>query len=340
MTEFRSKGKGDDRKVYPIKKRKPFGIAKNVAYKDVIALRKQGKRARLIETNRRLDLYAPYEATIQSPTSPISEPKTAVQKPAPSMSQSESGPTVQKTESHDKTVNADNVPIVTHEAEMAKKLISSVASDKKYNPYSIYSKGDKTYVATVDNNHIMMYYAEMGGVTQSPETPVGHSFQVPKLDLQYPNIIVSELTEYTQKQLLEDIKKTKTKKSEEPVITIYKPENSSIAYIGLISHEGGERTILNKPIPIPVKEAGHQPIISFYPTDYFKHAIAGLRHIDKELGIKHTNISIGLKEDYPMRMIAGNNIVSYNAIIAPRMEDDSYWFRSAIDKAIKEGVSA
>ena len=32
MTEFRSKGKGKDRQVYPIKKRQPFGVTRNVAY--------------------------------------------------------------------------------------------------------------------------------------------------------------------------------------------------------------------------------------------------------------------------------------------------------------------
>ena len=327
MTEFRSKGKGDDRKVYPIKKRKPFGIAKNVAYKDVVALREQGKRARLIETNRRLDLYAPYEATIQVPPIP----------------QQEATPVNQKAKSSSKNnepASMDDVPMATYEAEMAKKIISSVASEKKYEPNNIYSENGKTYVTTVDNDHIMMYYAEMDGVTQKPETPVGHMLRVPKLDLKYPDILISELSEPTQKQLLEDIRKNESKKKEGPVIAIYKPENSIEAYISLISHESGERNVLNKPIPIPVKEAGRQPMISFYPTDYLKQAIAGLKRIDKELGIKHTNISIGLKEDYPIRMIAGNSTVNYNAIIAPRMENDSYWFRSAIDKAVKGEVSA
>ena len=62
MTEFRTKGKGKDRQVYPIKKRPPFGITRKLAYEDVLALRKEGKRARLIKTNKKLDLYAPYEA--------------------------------------------------------------------------------------------------------------------------------------------------------------------------------------------------------------------------------------------------------------------------------------
>ena len=64
MTDFRTKGKGRERQVYPIGKRKPFGVPRELAFKDVQALRKEGKRARLIRTNRKLDLYAPYESVL------------------------------------------------------------------------------------------------------------------------------------------------------------------------------------------------------------------------------------------------------------------------------------
>ena len=43
---------------------KPFGVPRQLAYEDVVALRNKGERARLIETNRRLDLYAPYESVL------------------------------------------------------------------------------------------------------------------------------------------------------------------------------------------------------------------------------------------------------------------------------------
>ncbi|MDS0257726.1 hypothetical protein ApAK_08650 [Thermoplasmatales archaeon AK] len=64
MTEFRTKGKGKDRIVYPLKRRQPYGVPREVAYEEVMALRRGGKRARLIETNQRLDLYAPYESVL------------------------------------------------------------------------------------------------------------------------------------------------------------------------------------------------------------------------------------------------------------------------------------
>jgi hypothetical protein len=76
MTEFRSKGKGKDRKVYPIQKKKPFGIPRKLAYEEVMALRKEGKKARLIKTNQRLDLYAPYEGILPDGTDATLSPGT------------------------------------------------------------------------------------------------------------------------------------------------------------------------------------------------------------------------------------------------------------------------
>lgn len=62
MTEFRKRK--DDGRVFPIQKRKPYGISRQLAYEDVQAFRKEGKKARLIKTNNKLDLYAPYVSDI------------------------------------------------------------------------------------------------------------------------------------------------------------------------------------------------------------------------------------------------------------------------------------
>ena len=83
MTEFRTKGKGRERKVYPVK-RQPYGISRELAYKDVQSLREMGKKARLIETNKRLDLYAPYMSDLPDQTSipQVSAPVPVPQEPA------------------------------------------------------------------------------------------------------------------------------------------------------------------------------------------------------------------------------------------------------------------
>ena len=100
MTEFRTKGKGKDRKVYPVKKRQAFGIPRKLAYEEVEALRKQGKRARLIQTNRTLNLYAPYEAMV-NPNAPV-PPEPVVMQPGPG--------NTQPTEPDGKTPPVKNTP--------------------------------------------------------------------------------------------------------------------------------------------------------------------------------------------------------------------------------------
>ena len=57
MTEFRSKGKGRNRKVFPINPRKPYGVSRELAAEEVQALRDKGQKARLIKTNRKKELY-------------------------------------------------------------------------------------------------------------------------------------------------------------------------------------------------------------------------------------------------------------------------------------------
>ncbi len=66
MTEYRSKkGKDGKTKRYPINKRQPIGIDRTLSLEEVQKLRKQGYRARNMETNRANkshgNLYAPAE---------------------------------------------------------------------------------------------------------------------------------------------------------------------------------------------------------------------------------------------------------------------------------------
>ena len=67
------KNKHDENIHIPIKDRKPFGIPREKALLDVEKLREMGKRARLIQTNRKYKLYAPYESTIDENGNPVPE---------------------------------------------------------------------------------------------------------------------------------------------------------------------------------------------------------------------------------------------------------------------------
>lgn len=49
------------KQAIPVGDRKPYGIERPIAFEDVQKLREEGKKARLVETNRKHKLYAPYE---------------------------------------------------------------------------------------------------------------------------------------------------------------------------------------------------------------------------------------------------------------------------------------
>jgi len=74
------KNRHDENIHIPIKDRKPFGIPRERALIDVEKLREAGKRARLIETNRKRKLYAPYESVIDEEGNPIPDNEPKIQK--------------------------------------------------------------------------------------------------------------------------------------------------------------------------------------------------------------------------------------------------------------------
>jgi len=74
------KDENGENKHIPIRPRKPFGVTREKALRDVEKLREMGLRARLIETNRKHKLYAPYKATINEEGNPIPENETNIQK--------------------------------------------------------------------------------------------------------------------------------------------------------------------------------------------------------------------------------------------------------------------
>ena len=63
-------------------KTKPYGIARQLAYTDVENLRKRGERARLIETNRKNKLYAPYISDLK-PANTVSKVENTQRKKLP-----------------------------------------------------------------------------------------------------------------------------------------------------------------------------------------------------------------------------------------------------------------
>jgi len=74
------KGRDGRNRHIPIKDRRPYGIQREKALIDVEKLREAGERARLIETNRKHKLYAPYESVIDDEENPIPDNESKIQK--------------------------------------------------------------------------------------------------------------------------------------------------------------------------------------------------------------------------------------------------------------------
>ncbi|MGP6239365.1 hypothetical protein ACNF40_02975 [Cuniculiplasma sp. SKW4] len=150
MTTYRTKGRGKDRKVYPIRKstRRPYGVERAIAAKEVQELRDRGERARLIETNRRLDLYAAYEGVTPQVTTQSKKEKGPEENKITSESQKK------KMTYEEAAANMKPVPIhLRISGEPRKGSIYAAVitgSDPKYGLKREFLKGERTYTGKHD----------------------------------------------------------------------------------------------------------------------------------------------------------------------------------------------
>ena len=155
MTKFRTRKDG---RVYPVHKGKPFGVARQLAYEEVMALRSEGQKARLIKTNRRLDLYAPYESVLPPGDTEENEQfnsvvKSAMEKDKYTPAGDKDGRAKRMTyrEAYDK------MPLVPVDLRISGEprkgtLYAAVitGTDPKYGLKREFLKGDRTYTGKYD----------------------------------------------------------------------------------------------------------------------------------------------------------------------------------------------
>ena len=310
MTEFRTKGKGKDRQVYPIKKRQPFGVTRKLAYEDVLALRKEGKRARLIKTNKKLDLYAPYEAVGTDFTQ-------------------------ENTENNPEPVNspkdASSDPLTINEVEKVKSTMAPLIT-RHFSPLSIYSKDGKTYAVSIDDAHIMMLYATLNGQVSGEENPVGQKIRVPSLSYEDSNSAQFTLGKDQQMDLLRELREHKDATD----VVIHKPEGSHDAYLFLRGEdrETGSLIILGDPIRLPIQNPNRETITTHLPPDYIKRSLNDLRKISRENKFSGS-LFVRARSDYPIEMSAGNGDVQYTSLVAPRMSEREWEIIKKLNETIK-----
>lgn len=314
MTQFRSKGKGKNRKTYPISGKKPYGVNRQLAYEEVLQLRNRGKKARLIQTNKRLDLYAPYESVI--PNGHVPETQMP-QEPQPPLD--------------------PEIPVTINEVDTAIREIGLTLSPKDFDPPSVYSKEGKTYVASVDHAHIMMLYASINGSISKEETPVGPKLRIPKLDYGDSNSGSFILDPEQQKSFLKDLRSNKDAED----VVLYKPSGSYETYMFIRAKnwETEDLYLSGNPVRVMSQNGTNEELLVHIPPDYVKRALKALSAINKANNVKG-GMRIRFRSDYPLDISTGKPGMEFTALIAPRMEDKYWKSKELLDEKVKEGAKA
>ncbi len=358
MTDFRTKGKGKERKVYPVNKRQAFGIPRNLAYDEVQALRKQGKRARLIETNTRLELYAPYESalpgTAASSTSAIPEP------PHPVAEDSDA--------KHETVERTPHIGTISLEKDQALKLIGLLNENGKLHMTNeqlrdffadakiSVDNGEMRYT-TIDPAHIMMleeilptslangfYHIEQSGdkrfTLESGVDPAAARFNMPKLDFE-TNSWKAQVDGNNLVRLMDFLRKPSKDDPFSKTVTFWMKGNR-VMVTGFNEKDAGrERQPRDSRSPdkstVTILEFNAQPPKRASSSDNDEW---GTVNFDRELlgnliktmmarrtvkTDKGMAINLDLKADYPLsamirRTGPSNERIEAHGLIAPRME--------------------
>lgn len=155
MTEFRSKGKGSERKVYPIK-RTPYGEDRTDAEKAVQRLREENERARLIETNRKHKLYAPYASALKPET-----PKdNNMQENVKILTDSETSELIKKLEWLNEAKMSKGRPILVHYYK-DNKITPADLQDSIFTEYVPYT--GETNFSIISDNKVFVFYIPVKG---------------------------------------------------------------------------------------------------------------------------------------------------------------------------------
>lgn len=350
MTQFRSKGKGKERHVYPIRKRQPFGVTRNVAYEEVMALREKGKRARLIETNTRLDLYAPYESVIQAAPTPET----------PEYSNAGANET-------NKQEVSPHIVTITQEKERALKLIGLLSDNGKlqmsneqlkdfFSDARLTVENGEMHYTSVDPSHIMMideiiptslpngfYHIEQGEnkrfTLESGVDPAAAKFKMPNLDYD-TNSWKAQIDGTTLVKLMDFLKKSSKDDPFSQTVT-FRMKGNKVMVTGFNEKEAGrERQLKDSHSPdnntVPILEINAQPSKGAYTNDDAWHTAnfsrEALGTLIKTMMAKRTvktdtgmSLTLNLKEDYPVgamirRIGPSNERIVAQGLLAPRME--------------------
>lgn len=323
MPEFRTKGKGSDRTVYPVRKRKPYGISRELAYSDVEAMRAKGDRARLIRTNRKLDLYAPFISTIPGENASQTAPGATVIGAANPGASVSSG-----------LVNAARKQLdeLMHSQRLRRAFVNRTGQESEI---SEYQSGGDTFLNVVNQDHTMMVFEKLHNLTEkaNPEDKTNSYARVPKLsklmDANEDHLSV-EIPEPFVKSLLKFFSHYGTVKGEKDSygdisVMVGMNRGSHKAHIMLIDTDNSDGAEYNAKkilgdyaFTVASSRLSGEQMQSFFSPSLFYQSLKAASDLSPS-----TELKIQTSDDYPMSVT--NNGYSADAtkgsLIAPKMED-------------------
>ena len=333
MTEFRTRGKGKDRQAYPVKGRKPFGISRELAYSDVEKLRTKGERARLIETNRRLELYAPFVPTILN----------------------EDGKSIRIDNEEKKTLKEPGKTAETNGNGLSMPNVKAIrrmkSAEKSFDmfPSTILNEDGKSILASVDNSHIMAAWITLpSGVDAAEASEFNEQRQVIRLPaLDYGSDSTEIMLNGREvsnirilvKDLLKELKADSTTpthrksrfKADDISILFTKPDSGKYGYAVVMINDAYALPDESKHYTRVMRvEMGSMPSgeMARYNPGYFLDSFRLFNEISDTKGDRNAKYRVTVKPDYPLLLSLkdpeGKKITQLKegVVVAPMMTDN------------------
>ena len=270
-------------------------------------MRNQGKKARLIQTNKKLDLYAPYESVLPSEHVPVSEGTKASEEPKTP----EEAPTVATSENQD----PKDMPVTIDQVQTMKGQLEGVIG-KGWSEPTVYSKNGNTYALSIDDARVAMIYESVKGTTSIEEGPVGRNLRIPPLDFHDSESGKFLISNDSRKQIMKELRENK----DTIEVVFHKPVGYTYdAYLFLMGSDDEGSTILGKPMKFAMTNRNGRACTDHVPAEYFKKILREMGKLQKENNV--SELELKFKDDYPIEISGSNSKLKFGTFIAPRMVD-------------------
>lgn len=330
---FRTKGKGRDRKIYPIRG-EPFGVSRTVAVKDVEFLRGSGRRARLIKTNRRLSLYSPYLSALEINRTEAEEKKDRER----DLRQEHAPPSSAAREPSGEAPTKADIRTVW---DMKKAQEKFLLEDP-----TILNVDGKSILTSVDQAHIMMGWKDLPAPVNSAAAEEFNgkrqALRIPALDYSHD---VTEIRmgkreasdlKMLSRELVKELKVDSTTPTHKK--SYFGPRDLEIAFTKPEPGKYGYAVVmLENQYKAPDSSKDYTHVMRVEMSDMpngerasfgFTYFLDSLQLFDDIRGVKpdrNTNYMLSVKPDYPLLVSGGSPVgrkiteLPEGVVLAPRM---------------------